>query len=70
MKNDTDFVQYLHANAFSSVKSTWDNEIQKGYYRSCLVLTLQLFNTYLPNSEATSRGHIDQVLKNNRSTRL
>ena len=69
MRNQTDLVKYPHAEAFSPVKTTWINVIQKVYFQSWPVLTAYMVKQYLPNNEITAKAHIEQVRKNTRSTR-
>ena len=69
MKNQTYSVKYLHVATFSPGNSTWIKSIQKCNFQSWRELTVQLINKYLPNSVATSRGHIYQVRKTMRSTK-
>ena len=59
MANQTDLIKYLHAAAFSPVKSTYIRANQKLYFQSWPVFTVQLVNTCLPNS--VSKVHIDQA---------
>jgi hypothetical protein len=62
-------VTYLHAAAFSPVKSTWIAAIVKGYYTSWPGLTPSAVQKYYPQTIATAKGHLDQTRQNIRSTK-
>ena len=69
---DTDSIpalmQFLHATAFSPVKSTWISAINRGFFQSWPGLTAQMVRKHLPKSVATTKGHLDQTRANQRST--
>ena len=50
--------KYLHASAFSSVKSTFIKAIKKGFLTSWPGLSANLIKKHLPDMEATVLGHI------------
>jgi hypothetical protein len=62
-------VKYLHAAAFSPVKSTWITAIVKGYYTSWPGLTASAVQKYYPQTMATAKGHLDQSRQNFRSAK-
>lgn len=62
-------IDFLHATAFSPVKSTWIKAIQRGFFRSWPGLTTTAVTKHFPQSEATTKGHMDQIQKNTRSTK-
>jgi hypothetical protein len=62
-------VKYLHAAAFSPVKSTWIADVVKGYYTSWPGLTPSALQKYYPQTMATAKGHLDQSRHNLRSTK-
>jgi hypothetical protein len=57
-------VKFLHATAFSPVKSTWLKAIKKGFFQLWPGLTTQAGTKHFPQSEATTKGHMDQTWKN------
>jgi hypothetical protein len=61
-------IHYLHAAAFSPVKSTWLAAIKKGYYTSWPGLTTAAVHKHYPQTTATAKGHMDQTRQNIRST--
>ena len=62
-------VKFLHAAAFSPCKSTWIKAIKAGFFATWPGLTHELVSKFLPNSEHTAMGHLDQEQKNLRSTK-
>jgi hypothetical protein len=54
-------IKYLHAAAFSPVKSTWLAAITKGYYTSWPGLTTVAVQNHYPQTIATAKGHMDQT---------
>jgi hypothetical protein len=64
-----ELIQFLHAAAFSPVTSTWIAAIQRGFFQSWPGLTAAAVKKHLPASEATAKGHLDQIRKNIRSTK-
>ena len=54
-------MQYLHASAFSPVPATCIKSIQKGFFMFWPGLTAKAVTKHLPNSIATSKGHLDQT---------
>jgi hypothetical protein len=61
-------IKFLHAAAFSPVKSTWLKAIKNGFFQSWPGLTSQAVTKHFPQSEATTKGHMDQTRKNVRTT--
>jgi hypothetical protein len=59
--------QYLHAAAFSPVKSTFTKAIEEGNLTMWPNLTLHHVKQYLDKSEATIKGNMNQQRKNVRS---
>ena len=53
-------VQWLHAAAFSPSTSTFLNAIQRNFFATWPGLTPESVRRYLPSSEATVKGHLDQ----------
>ena len=63
-------IKFLHAAAFSPVKSTWLKAAQRGFFHSWPGITPLAISKHFPASEATTKGHLDQTRKNVRTTRL
>lgn len=61
-------IKFLHATAFSPVKSTWLKAIKSGFFQSWPGITTQAVTKHFPQSEATTKGHMDQTRKNVRTT--
>jgi hypothetical protein len=55
-----DATQYLHAAAFSPVKSSFIKAIQAGKFATWPNLTAQHVKQYLEKSESTIKGHMNQ----------
>ena len=53
-------VQWLHAAAFSPSTSTFLDAIQRNFFATWPGLTPDIVRRYLPPSEATVKGHLDQ----------
>ena len=68
-KTHTDLVKYLHAAAFSPVKSTFQKAIQNNHFKSWPGLTPTILK-HLPTSVNTVQGHIRQEQQNLQSTKL
>jgi hypothetical protein len=62
-----DATQYLHAAAFSPVKSTFIKAIDAGNFTTWPNLTAHHVKQYLQKSEATIKGHMNQQRNNTRS---
>ena len=56
--------QWYHATLLIPVKQTLIQAIKKGYFATCPYLTTNLINKHLPQSMATSKGHMHQTQKN------
>jgi hypothetical protein len=55
-----ELINYLHATAFSPVKSTWIKAIKNGKFASWSGLTEQAVGKHLSKSVATVKGHLNQ----------
>ena len=53
-------VQWLHAAAFSPSTSTFIDAIQRNFFATWPGLTPDIVRRYLPQSDATVKGHLDQ----------
>jgi hypothetical protein len=61
-------INYLHATAFSPVKSTWIKAIKNGSFSSWPGLTEHAVEKHLSKSIATVKGHLNQQRMYARST--
>ena len=68
-KNLQEHIKYLHQCAFSPTTRTWIQAIKKGHFRTWPGVTVDAIKQYLPRSEATTLGHLDQQRKNIQSTK-
>ena len=68
-KNLQEHIKYLHQCAFSPTTRNWIQAIQKGHFRTWPGVTVDAIKQYLPKSEATTLGHLDQQRKNIQSTK-
>ena len=59
---------FYHAACFSPTKRIFVNAIKRNAFASWPGLTVELFNNYLPRTEATIKGHIIQHYKGTQST--
>ena len=66
-KNLQELIKYLHH--FSPTTRTWIQAIKKGHFRTWPGVTVNAIKQYLPKSEATTLGHLDQQCKNIQSTK-
>ena len=64
-----DTLQFLHQALFSPTKSTLLKAIKNGNLATWPMMTADNISKHLPQSEATSIGHMDQKRKNIRSTK-
>ena len=55
---------------FSPTKRTWIQAVKKGHVKTWPGVTVDAIQHYLPMSEATMLGHLDQQRKNIQSTKL
>ena len=62
-------IQYLHWCCFSPKISTWCDAIDKGFFATWPHLTSKMVRKYLPQSEATTKGHQHRSPKKTRSTK-
>jgi hypothetical protein len=69
LSKNYDATQYLHASAFSTVKSTFIKAIEAGNFTTWPNLTAHHVKQYLKKAEVTIKGHMNQQRKNARSTR-
>ena len=64
IKTKSELVQYLHRCDFSPVVHTWTKAIDAEYFATWPVLTSELVRKHLPNSLATTKGHLKQDRQN------
>jgi hypothetical protein len=62
-------ITYLHAYCFIPVTDTWLKDIQNGHFVTWPSITVENVRKYLSKSDATSKGHMNQIRKNIRSTK-
>jgi hypothetical protein len=67
-KSITDTITYLHACCFSPVTDTWIKSIQNGHFATWPSVTVANVRKYLFKSDATAKGHINQIRQNIHST--
>jgi hypothetical protein len=65
-----ELVAYAHATLFSPALDTLEKALRRGYVRNFPGLTAKTLQRHPPHSVATAKGHLDQVRKNLRSTRM
>ena len=68
--NLQEHIKYLHQCAFSPTTRTWIQAVKKGHFKTWPGVTVEVIQHYLPKSEPTTLGHIDQQRKNLQSTKL
>ena len=61
-------MKFLHAAAFSPVKSTWLKAIKIGFFNTWTGLNQENVRKYLEKSIATEKGHMDEEGAGTRST--
>jgi hypothetical protein len=61
-------ITYLHASCFIPVTDTWIKSIQNGHFATLPSVTVANVRKYLFKSDATAKGHINQIRQNIRST--
>jgi hypothetical protein len=66
----SDLVQFLHATCFSPVQSTLIKAINNGHFATWPSFTAANIRHFLPKSPATTMGHLNQVQKNQHSTKV
>lgn len=64
-----ELMQFLHAACFSPVPSTLIKAIHNGHFATWPGFTADNVRKHLPKSIATTKGHLDQTHKNQRSTK-
>ena len=62
--NLQEHIKYLHQCAFSPTTRTWIQAMKKGHFKTWPSVTVEAIQCYLPKSEATTVGHLDQQRKN------
>jgi hypothetical protein len=67
-KSIKDTITYLHACCFSPVTDTWLKSIQNGHFATWPSVTVENVRKYLGKSDATAKGHLNQIQQNIRST--
>jgi hypothetical protein len=67
-KSIQDTITYLHACCFSPTTDTWIKSIQNGHFATWPSVTVDNVRTYLFKSDATAKGHMNQIRQNIRST--
>ena len=67
--NLQEHIKYLHQCAFSPTTRTWIQAAKKGHFKTWPGVTVEAIQQYLPKSEATTLGHLDQQQKNIQSTK-
>ena len=68
--NSQEHIKYLHQCAFSPTTRTWIHAVKKGHFKTWPSVTINAIQRYLPKSEATMLGHLNQQRKNIQSTKL
>ena len=68
-KNLQEQIKYLHQCAFSPTIRTWIQAVKKGHFKTWPGIMVETIKQYLPKSEATTLGHLDQQRKNIQSTK-
>ena len=62
--NLQEHIKYLHQCAFPPTTKTWIQAVKKGHFKTWPGVTVNAIQCYLPKSEATTLGHLDQKRKN------
>jgi hypothetical protein len=65
-----ELVRYSHTTLFSPALDTLEKALTKGFVRNFPGLTAKTLRRHPPKTVATAKGHLDQVRKNLRSTRV
>ena len=68
-KNIQEHIKYLHQCTFSPTTRTWIQAVKKYHFKTWPGVTVDTIKQYLPKSEATTLGHLDQQRKNIQSTK-
>ena len=53
-------VHFLHAACFSPLSLVWKKTIQRGYFTTWPLLTVDMVTHYLDKSTASAKGHLNQ----------
>ena len=61
--NLQEHIKYLHQCAFSPTPHTWIQVVKNGHFKTWPSITVDAIQRYLPKSEATTMGHLDQQQK-------
>ena len=69
-KNLQEHIKYLHQCAFSPTTRLWIQAVKKGHFKTWPGVTVDVIQRYLPKSETTMLGHLDQQRKNIQSTKI
>jgi hypothetical protein len=67
-KSIQDTITYLHVCCFSPVQDTWLKAIQNGHFETWPSITVENVRKYFPKYSATTKGHMNQIHQNIRST--
>jgi hypothetical protein len=67
-KSIQDTITYLHACCFSPITDTLIKSIQNGHFATWPSVTVDNVSKYLLKSDATAKGHMNQIRQNIRST--
>jgi hypothetical protein len=67
-KSIQDTITYLYACCFSPATDNWLRAIQNGHFATWPSVTVENMRKYLSKSDATSKGHMNQIRQNIRST--
>ena len=68
--NLQEHIKYLHQCAFSPTTRTWIQAMKKDHFKTWPCVTIEAIQRYLPKSEATMLGLLDQQRKNIQSMKL
>jgi hypothetical protein len=60
-KSIQDTIEYLHVCCFSPVTDTWLKAIQNGHFSTWPSVTVENVRKYLSKSDATAKGHMNQI---------
>ena len=67
--NISEYIAYIHATLFSPTTSTWIKAIKAGFFNNLPQVTINNVYFFLPKSESTVQGHLDQQRKSTKSTK-
>jgi hypothetical protein len=67
-KSIKDTITYVHACCFSPVTDTWLKSIQNGHFATWPSVTVENVRKYLGKSDARTKGHLNHIRQNIRST--